>query len=192
VIPPGLSPSNSRSSSSSDNSVVTPEKPFNWAEDVEAASAIGVSSYGGAADDAYPPLDLGEHDEDEDDALDLPSVSAVEIPQMQENLWAGYDEPKEVEEIEPVCPTHGVLCSRGVCKDYTKMLKDIERKKPQEKGKRDQQRGWNKGKPGTSRAPREQVTEKQYWAKPERGRPAKEGAPIHSLASLEHRLTSLF
>ena len=66
-----------------------------------------------------------------DDSYFSADVARVDEPvDPEENLWSDYGKsgPQQAFE-EIVCPAHGKLCSRGICKDYKRLKKDIEMEK---------------------------------------------------------------
>ena len=63
------------------------------------------------------------------------------------NLWDGHDGPKgKADAIEQlVCPTHGVVCRRGICADYSRLKKQLEKEKQakeKEKEKENTRQNW--------------------------------------------------
>lgn len=84
--------------------------------------------------------DLGIHAPptpyDDDDFIPGIPADAVRVDEPVdpgENLWADYgkNEPQQASE-EIVCPAHGKLCSRGICKEYNRLKRTIEREKEAE------------------------------------------------------------
>lgn len=46
----------------------------------------------------------------------------------EENLW-GDEETKKPAVPVILCPVHGIICKKGICKEMSKILKDQERQK---------------------------------------------------------------
>jgi hypothetical protein len=59
------------------------------------------------------------------------AYGAPEDEEPQENLWADYAVPVQPVMLEPeiMCKVHGKLCSKGICKEYKRQLREIERQK---------------------------------------------------------------
>ena len=79
---------------------------------------------------ASPPLD---YDDDFIPGIPADAVQVEEPVDPGENLWADYgkNEPQPASE-EIICPAHGKLCSRGICKEYNRLKRAIEREKEAE------------------------------------------------------------
>ncbi|KAI0090886.1 hypothetical protein BDY19DRAFT_938117 [Irpex rosettiformis] len=76
------------------------------------------------------PLDGEDDDNDFIPVIPADAVQPEEPAIPEENLWADYDnhEPEHpVDEI--ICPAHGKLCSRGICKEYNRLKRALEREK---------------------------------------------------------------
>lgn len=128
---PGLASAGGSGSGSEDNNsdVIGNTPPTSEAPEVFVAGDI-------EADMA----ELGIHSPptlyDDDDFIPGIPADAVRVDEPVdpgENLWADYGktEPQHASE-EIVCPAHGKLCSRGICKEYNRLKREIERQKEAE------------------------------------------------------------
>ncbi|KAF7304433.1 hypothetical protein HMN09_00845500 [Mycena chlorophos] len=54
---------------------------------------------------------------------------ALLAEEESENLWGEEDdiESKKQKATEILCPVHGIICKKGICREYSKLLKERER-----------------------------------------------------------------
>lgn len=64
-------------------------------------------------------------------AYDQEQISAPDEEEVEENLWADYGATEE-QPKEPLCRAHGIICRKGICREYAKQLRELERKKAEE------------------------------------------------------------
>ncbi|TFK33533.1 hypothetical protein BDQ12DRAFT_657809 [Crucibulum laeve] len=87
----------------------------------------------------------------EQDIWNLKAQAIPEVVDENLNLWGADEERPKPEVI--LCPTHGIACKKGICKDMAKIVRDMERAKTAKPAGRGKQGsgggGW--GKKGTFR-----------------------------------------
>ncbi|KAL0955488.1 hypothetical protein HGRIS_001728 [Hohenbuehelia grisea] len=76
--------------------------------------------------------------------------------EIQDSLWDDEDEEekkKAQEEKEAlICRAHGIICKKGICKDYKRQLRDYEKKKQLKDGQRPETNGHGGSENGWSRS----------------------------------------
>jgi len=65
--------------------------------------------------------------------------------QVYGNLWKSEEDPRTPALPELICPTHLVVCNKGICQDMSKMIKDKKREENRAKWEEDKKKK-NKGK----------------------------------------------
>lgn len=131
---PGLTPgggSGSGSGSDDNSDIIGRTPPASEAPDVFVAGDIEDELAGLSI---HAPSLSGENDDD--DMIPGIPAGAVQLEEpvaAEENLWADYDSTQTTPATEEIiCPAHGKLCSRGICKEYNRLKKAIEREKQAE------------------------------------------------------------
>lgn len=93
-----------------------------------------------------PEANENDDEDDEDDMWGgAPNITALAIDSPAEtsgvaNLWED-DKPKKKDMDQIVCPTHGLMCKRGICSDYSR-LKRQQDKENQVKEREKERRDW--------------------------------------------------
>lgn len=133
-------------SSSESQSLATP------ADDDASTVYIGTSEFGQAMSNLGVEDEFGEEDGDDIWAAAAPGVVAETIVEDEPvvNLWPDYGKegPKE-ENVVFLCPSHGKLCSKGICADRDEADKkqkkeELERKKREDRVKKEVHRPKNR------------------------------------------------
>jgi hypothetical protein len=128
VDTPGLTPSSGSGSDDQRSDIIGGTPPASEAPDIFVAGdklkddlaglSVHSSSYGDEEDEFMMP------------GAPVEIVDDVQPEEPVENLWADYEQTVPQEKPgEIVCPAHGKLCARGICKEYNRLKKQMEREK---------------------------------------------------------------
>lgn len=133
--PPGLKPAKDTRSTVDED----------WDNDIigytPAATAVPDTFVAGdSLEDVMAGLSVDSVAYGEDDDEDMIGVPASEVlerataDEPEDDPWANYEPPApERKPGEIICPAHGSLCPRGICKDYKAIKRGLQRQEEEEK-----------------------------------------------------------
>ena len=144
---PGLSrtnaSANNKDSSDSDSARATPHTPESAVPLEQAMSSVSIQE-----PSAEPWLDGDDDGEVWDEDIVLPNAAGVSThvstrpTEPQEFLWDDYEDEEEPKKDPDaiICEEHGALCKKGICSQYKKQKRALERVKEAEERKKQQKK----------------------------------------------------
>lgn len=73
-------------------------------------------------------------------AVDSDIPVPVEDGRKYQNLWASEDDPRAVPLPAEICPVHHLACSKGICEDMSKIIRDKKRAELKEKWEKEKKK----------------------------------------------------
>ncbi|KAJ7152826.1 hypothetical protein C8R46DRAFT_1120376 [Mycena filopes] len=106
--------------------VETSPDPNAYVAEWERMPSAPLDGFDGGADALWPASGFGA------DSYDGGGVYKVAHEEVVESLWGEDDDNLEKErkkQEDILCTVHGIICKKGICKEYARMLREAEREK---------------------------------------------------------------